>query len=99
MPEALNVALLTYRGNPQFGGQGVYTHYLSRELAALGHQVTVYSGQPYPVLVDGVRLVEVPSLDLYRSEDPFRGRRGTSSATWWTWPSSPSCAGPDSRSR
>src|SRR2546421_7176167 len=70
--ELLRVALLTYRGNPQSGGQGVYTHYLSRELAALGHEVTVYSGQPYPELAPGVALVEVPSLDLYRHDDPFR---------------------------
>ena len=68
----LRVALLTYRGNPQSGGQGVYTHYLSRELAALGHRVTVYSGPPYPELVPDVPLVKVPSLDLYRPEDPFR---------------------------
>ena len=72
MPDALRIALLTYRGNPQSGGQGVYTHYLSRELTALGHEVTVFSGQPYPELAPGVRLVEVPSLDLYRAEDPFR---------------------------
>ncbi|MFP5319234.1 MAG: glycosyltransferase family 4 protein [Acidimicrobiia bacterium] len=71
-PRPLRVALLTYRGNPQSGGQGVYTHYLSRELAALGHSVTVFSGQPYPELAPGVDLVPVPSLDLYRPEDPFR---------------------------
>ncbi|MFN2503301.1 MAG: glycosyltransferase family 4 protein [Acidimicrobiales bacterium] len=68
----LRIALLTYRGNPQSGGQGVYTHYLTRELVALGHQVTVFSGQPYPELAPGVPLVEVPSLDLYRPDDPFR---------------------------
>jgi len=75
MPAAaqpLRIALLTYRGNPQSGGQGVYTHYLSRELVALGHSVTVFSGQPYPELAAGVDLVPVPSLDLYRPEDPFR---------------------------
>jgi glycosyltransferase involved in cell wall biosynthesis len=72
LPPALHIALLTYRGNPQSGGQGVYTHYLSRELVALGHRVTVFSGQPYPVLGPGVELVAVPSLDLYRAEDPFR---------------------------
>src|SRR5438874_11437208 len=72
VPEGLRVALLTYRGNPQSGGQGVYTHYLSRELAALGHEVTVYSGPPYPELAPGVPLVKVPSLDLYRLDDPFR---------------------------
>ena len=37
---------------------------------ALGHEVTVFSGQPYPELDPGVDLVEVPSLDLYRDPDP-----------------------------
>jgi len=71
-PRPLRVALLSYRGNPHCGGQGVYVRHLSRELAALGHAVTVFAGQPYPVLDPGVRLVKVPSLDLYREEDPFR---------------------------
>ena len=71
-PEALRVALLAYRGNPHSGGQGVYAHYLTRELLALGHTVEVFSGPPYPRLVPGVPVVEVPSLDLYRPEDPFR---------------------------
>ena len=70
--EPLRIALLTYRGNPQSGGQGVYTHYLSRELVALGHSVTVFSGPPYPDLAPAVDFVAVPSLDLYRSPDPFR---------------------------
>jgi glycosyltransferase involved in cell wall biosynthesis len=70
--ENLRVAFLVYRGNPHSGGQGVYTRYLSRELVELGHGVTVFSGQPWPVLDDGVELVRVPSLDLYREPDPFR---------------------------
>lgn len=70
--DALRVALLVYRGNPHSGGQGVYTRYLARELVELGHTVTVFAGQPYPVLDDGVGWVPVPSLDLYRPEDPFR---------------------------
>ncbi len=68
----LRVAFLAYRGNPHCGGQGVYTRHLTRELAALGHQVTVFGGPPYPVLDDGVEFVPVPSLDLYRQPDPFR---------------------------
>ena len=68
----LRIALLVYRGNPHSGGQGVYTRYLSRELVNLGHQVTVFAGQPWPVLDDGVGYVPVPSLDLYREPDPFR---------------------------
>jgi MMP alpha-(1->4)-mannosyltransferase len=70
--DGLRVALLTYRGNPFCGGQGVYIRHLSRELVRLGHTVDVLSGPPYPVLDAGVNLVELPSLDLYREPDPFR---------------------------
>ncbi|MEW2114628.1 glycosyltransferase family 4 protein [Streptomyces sp. NPDC005474] len=79
----LNIALLTYKGNPFCGGQGVYVRHLSRELARLGHRVEVIGSQPYPVLdvLDGRArgergpdpvLTELPSLDLYRQPDPFR---------------------------
>ena len=68
----MRVALLSYRSKPHCGGQGVYVRHLSRELTALGHEVEVFSGQPYPELDPGIRLTEVPSLDLYREPDPFR---------------------------
>lgn len=71
-PGNLRIAFLAYRGNPHSGGQGVYTRHLTRELVALGHHVTVFGGPPYPDLDDGVELVKVPSLDLYRQPDPFR---------------------------
>lgn len=68
----LRICLLTYRGNPSSGGQGIYVRLLSKELRALGHQVDVWSGQPYPELVEGVGLVRVPSLDLWNEADLFR---------------------------
>lgn len=68
----MRIALLSYRSKPHCGGQGVYVRHLSRELVALGHQVEVFSGQPYPDLDPGVALTKVPSLDLYREPDPFR---------------------------
>ncbi|MGW1432486.1 glycosyltransferase family 4 protein [Streptomyces sp. NPDC002431] len=89
----LRIALLTYKGNPFCGGQGVYVRHLSRELARLGHHVEVIGAQPYPVLDEGVPLTELPSLDLYRQPDPFRtpGRGEyrdwidlTEVATMWT---------------
>ena len=43
-------------------------------MMALGHQVTVISGPPYPQLVEGVRLVQLPSLDLYARELSSVGR-------------------------
>ena len=70
--ERLRVAYLVYRGNPRCGGQGVYTRHLTNELTQLGHDVTVFSGQPYPELEEGVAFVPVASLDLYREPDPFR---------------------------
>ena len=71
----MRVALLSYRSKPHCGGQGVYVRHLSRELVALGHEVEVFSGQPYPELDPGVRLTKLPSLDLYREPDPFRTPR------------------------
>jgi glycosyltransferase involved in cell wall biosynthesis len=72
----LRIAWLVYRGNPYCGGQGVYTRYLARELTDLGHEVTVFSGQPYPELDDPRQLVKVPGLDLYAEPHPF----------WPPWP-------------
>ncbi|MFI1100130.1 glycosyltransferase family 4 protein [Streptomyces melanogenes] len=89
----LRIALLTYKGNPFCGGQGVYVRHLSRELARLGHSVEVIGAQPYPVLDEGVPLTELASLDLYRSPDPFRTPKkdeyrdwidGLEVATMWT---------------
>jgi glycosyltransferase involved in cell wall biosynthesis len=68
----VKVALSSYRSKPHSGGQGVYVRNLSRELVALGHEVEVFSGPPYPELDPGVGLSRVPSLDLYRPDDPFR---------------------------
>ena len=68
----LRIALLSYRSKPHCGGQGIYLRHLSRELAALGHHVEVFSGQPYPDLEPGPVLRTVPSLDLYADENPFR---------------------------
>ncbi|MEQ0565200.1 glycosyltransferase family 4 protein [Amycolatopsis sp. NEAU-NG30] len=72
MTDRLRIALLSYRGKPTCGGQGVYIRHLSRELAALGHHVEVIGGPPYPVLDDGVRFTPLPGLDLYAPDNPFR---------------------------
>jgi len=61
----LKIALLGYRSHPFVGGQGIYLQYLSRALSALGHEVVVYSGQPYPHLDAHIPLVKIPSLNLY----------------------------------
>jgi len=68
----LRVCLLTYRGNPTCGGQGVYVKRISRLLADFGHEVHVVSGQPYPELDERITLHRLPSLDLYNPEALFR---------------------------
>jgi glycosyltransferase involved in cell wall biosynthesis len=68
----LRIALLAYRGKPHVGGQGVYIRHLAKALADLGHHVEVLGGQPYPELDERVRLVELPSLDIYNEHFPMR---------------------------
>jgi glycosyltransferase involved in cell wall biosynthesis len=70
--DPLRVAFLIYRGNPHCGGQGVYSRHLTRELTELGHEVTMFAGQPYPVADDPVAFEPVAGLDLYKRENPFR---------------------------
>ena len=64
----MRICLLSYRGNPYSGGQGIYIFYLSRALHDLGHEVHVLAGPPYPDIVEGVHLHKLESLNLYESE-------------------------------
>lgn len=57
----MRVLLASYASAPRMGGQGVYVRELSRALCALGHEVTVVSGPPYPELAEGVGLVTLPA--------------------------------------
>ena len=67
----MRIALLSYRSKEHCGGQGVYVRYLSQGLVDLGHDVEVFSGQPYPENLDPrVKLIEVPSLDLFGGPKP-----------------------------
>jgi glycosyltransferase involved in cell wall biosynthesis len=50
----MKICLLSYRGNPYCGGQGIYLMYLARELVKLGHEVHTVVGPPYPFEMEGV---------------------------------------------
>ena len=76
MKKKLTICLLSYRSNPHCGGQGIYIANLSKALLELGHDVDVISGQPYPILVKGVCLKKLPSLNLI-DEDRFWPKK------WW----------------
>lgn len=65
----MRICLLSYRGNPYCGGQGIYIYYLSRALRELGHEVEVVSGPPYPQVAEGIPLHRLDSLNLYETED------------------------------
>lgn len=86
----LRIALLGYRSHPHVGGQGIYLKYLSRALIRRGHKVDVLSGPPYPELDPNVRLIEIPSLDLYATPNHIRALRWrhlrsfTDTFEWWS---------------
>ena len=62
----MRICILSYRSYPYSGGQGIYMRYLSKALRDLGHEVDMMSGPPYPIVDEGVGLIKLPSLDLYR---------------------------------
>jgi len=61
----MKVCLLSYRGNMYSGGQGIYLYYLTRELAKLGHEVTVLVGPPYPAEMPFARVIKIPNENFY----------------------------------
>lgn len=61
----MDICLLSYRGNPYCGGQGVYLYFLSRELARMGHSPTVLVGPPDPWPMPWARIHTVESLNLW----------------------------------
>jgi glycosyltransferase involved in cell wall biosynthesis len=62
----MKVCFLMHQGSMYSGGQGIYLHHITRELALLGHEVHVIGGPPYPDLVPGVTLHKVRSYNIYR---------------------------------
>ncbi len=78
----LRVALLSYRGKPHVGGQGVYVSRLSAALADLGHRVVVLGGPPYPELDERVPLVRLGGLDIWAPPHPMRKPRAWELKDW-----------------
>ncbi|MEX2488956.1 MAG: glycosyltransferase family 4 protein [Pseudomonadales bacterium] len=78
----LKICLLGYRSNPYSGGQGIYISYLSKALSDAGHDVDVISGQPYPDLHPDVRLIKLPGLNLFESENHVTALRLKHLRSW-----------------
>ena len=68
----MRICLLSYRGNPYSGGQGVYVYYLSRELQRMGHEVEVIASAPLPEVSEGIVLHELKSSSIYHPGSSFR---------------------------
>jgi glycosyltransferase involved in cell wall biosynthesis len=62
----MKVCFLLHQGSMYSGGQGIYLHHVTRELAALGNDVHVIAGPPYPDLADGITLHKVRNYSIYR---------------------------------
>ncbi|MDI6753460.1 MAG: glycosyltransferase family 4 protein [Thermodesulfobacteriota bacterium] len=61
----MKICLLCYRGNPYCGGQGVYLYFLSRELARMGHSLTILVGSPQPWPMPWAKIINVENLNLW----------------------------------
>ncbi len=84
----LKICILGYRSNPYSGGQGIYIKYLSKALVDAGHTVDVISGEPYPQLDERVRLIKLPGLNLFESDNhtlALRPRHLLSYADFFEW--------------
>lgn len=67
----MKVCLLSYRGNPYCGGQGIYVMYIARELVKLGHEVHVIAGPPYPFEEEGVVIHRISNHNYFNKPKDF----------------------------
>lgn len=67
----MKILLLSYRGNPYCGGQGIYLHYLARELVRQGHEVQVMVGPPYPHALDGIPVHPISNFNFWGRKTGF----------------------------
>lgn len=87
---SLHIALVGYRSHPHVGGQGIYIRHLAMALTRLGHQVDVISGPPYPELPSSIKLIKLPSLNLYETHNhitalrPKHLRSFSDTYEWWS---------------
>ena len=67
----LKIGLLSYRGNPYCGGQGIYLTYLANELTRLGHEVHVIVGPPWPLSIKGAFVHPVDNFNFFGKKKDF----------------------------
>ena len=67
----MKIGLLSYRGNPYCGGQGIYLTYLANELIKLGHEVHVIVGPPWPLFLKGATVHQVENFNFFGKKRDF----------------------------
>jgi glycosyltransferase involved in cell wall biosynthesis len=67
----MKIGLLSYRGNPYCGGQGIYLTYLSNELVKLGHEVHVLVGPPWPLYLQGATVHQIDNYNFFGKKKDF----------------------------
>ena len=71
----LKIALLSYRSDPFSGGQGIYVKNVSEALLNSGHDVTIFSGKPLPLVDEKIKVVEVHTpgyFETFNSLERFK---------------------------
>jgi len=61
----LRICFVAYRGNMACGGQGVYLWFLAREMARMGHDVSVFVGPPYPDAMPWAEVERLPNREFW----------------------------------
>ena len=67
----MKICLLSYRGNPYCGGQGIYLMYLAKELVKQGHEVHIIVGPPYPLETEGVIIHKISNHNYFNNKKDY----------------------------
>ncbi|MCH7717971.1 MAG: glycosyltransferase family 4 protein [Chloroflexi bacterium] len=67
----MRICFIQSQGHMYSGGQGVYLHYVTRELARMGHEVHVIAGVPYPDVSPEVHIHKVKTFSFWSYLDNF----------------------------
>ncbi len=59
----MNICLLSYRGNPYSGGQGIYLKHVADALIKQGHSVHIVVGPPYPEKIPGAVIHRIHNIE------------------------------------
>ncbi|HEY8489356.1 MAG TPA: glycosyltransferase family 4 protein [Dehalococcoidia bacterium] len=65
----MRICFLLHQGNMHSGGQGVYLHHVTRQLARMGHEVHAVVGPPYPLLDGAVHVHRLETYNWYSKID------------------------------